>query len=325
MTYQFQVGDRVRVRKDLNSMTTYYNYNRTEHNIAAPGMVQLAGEIVTIESCTAGQYKVKEDKEKWFWIDEMFEDRVGTGDWINIEAIEKKAKEERLGADWKEWRETRKRFVWTTRDGESMLISGMKIGHIKNTLALLKRTNTPQEIKDGVPHSIWMEVFEKELQYREMLEQATDRVHEWLNKPQKENKENKENIKMTNTELIEIKENEEEKALDKAKREELKNKFYETPIGKAAKAFNEALSQYGSDEQKANYRIDEDELLDDEAKEYIREIGDKYDAKRTEIRQYYREARSLFQNADTYEQKVAILKEYGILKGPKVKAKVEVK
>lgn len=141
----------------------------------------------------------------------------------------------------------------------------------------------------------------------------------------KEIKEIKEDIKMSNTDLIEIKENEEERALDKAEREELKNKFYETPIGKAAKAFNEALTQYGSDEQKQNYMIDEDELLDDEAKEYIHEIGDKYDAKRTEIRQYYLEAKNLFENADTYEQKHEILTSYGILKGPKTKAKVEVK
>lgn len=138
-------------------------------------------------------------------------------------------------------------------------------------------------------------------------------------------KENKEDIEMSKTELIENKLEKELDALRKARDEEVRNKFYETSIGKAAKAFNEALEQDGNENQKDNYLINIEDLMEHSEVNLGKEIYDKYNAKREEVKEYYAEAKSLFENADTYEQKHEILTAYGILKGPKAKAKVEVK
>lgn len=137
-------------------------------------------------------------------------------------------------------------------------------------------------------------------------------------------KENKENIKMANTDLIQNKLEKELEALDKARLKEIKDEFYKTSIGKAAKAFNEALQELYMDEYHRSFRIDEEQLISLEQQRYVAEINEHYNAKREEVREYYREAIGLFENADTYEQKHEILTSYGILKGPKpIKVKVE--
>ena len=141
---------------------------------------------------------------------------------------------------------------------------------------------------------------------------------------QKEIEENKENIKMANTDLIQNKLEKEVNALHEAERKEIENKFYETSIGKAAKAFNEALNQYGNKNQKENWMLNINDLMERSEEYYDDEICAKYRAQREEVREYYREAIALFENADTYEQKHEILTAYGILKGPKAtKVRVE--
>ena len=72
---KFKEGDKVRVRKDLKFGKRYYMDDHTAHNVAMVEMVSLAGKVVTIqcENC-GGQYRVKEDKNHYSWVDEMFED-----------------------------------------------------------------------------------------------------------------------------------------------------------------------------------------------------------------------------------------------------------
>ena len=361
---KYKVGDKVRIRDDLKEDEDYWMEDRSRHNCVNDEMIKLRSQICTIKSITSGgEYKLEEDPGDWFWVDGMFEGKVEDQDpllkkmeWLyrnvsygaftepktkTTKELVKEIVNRRTAREWQmwdEWKNSRECFVWTTGDGETILLSGMETEHIKNALALLKRANNPQVIKDGVSQSTWIEVFEKELKYREwkismnaiygkkQVEAYCKHDIESMLRLQKENKENKENIKMTNTELIENKLEKELDALRKARAKEIKDKFYETPIGKAAKAFNDAVEQYGNESQKENNLIDEDDLLERGEEKFINEINDKYDAKCEEIREYYREALGLFENADTYEQKHEILTSYGILKGPKTaKAKVEVK
>lgn len=67
--FKYNVGDRVIVRKDLDSAETYGGWNATDD------MAELAGEEVTIESKDSdgffGEY-YKIDKSVWGWTDEMF-------------------------------------------------------------------------------------------------------------------------------------------------------------------------------------------------------------------------------------------------------------
>lgn len=78
MDYKYKPGDAVRVRSDLKYNTDYYMRSGPKANtalIAVDNMVNLAGKIVHIsEYSSGGQYRVKEDSERWRWTDEMFED-----------------------------------------------------------------------------------------------------------------------------------------------------------------------------------------------------------------------------------------------------------
>ena len=69
--YMYQVGDRVRVRCDLNQRQTYYTANKEDYNSATNDMVLFAGKVVTISDQIYGQYRVKECA--FYWTDEMFE------------------------------------------------------------------------------------------------------------------------------------------------------------------------------------------------------------------------------------------------------------
>lgn len=65
---KFKVGDKVRVRKDLEIDETY------GENIFVEEMKYLWGEVVTISKvCEAGQYRLVEDETGCCWTDEMFE------------------------------------------------------------------------------------------------------------------------------------------------------------------------------------------------------------------------------------------------------------
>lgn len=65
---KFKVGDRVRIRKDLEIDETY------GENIFVEEMKYLWGEVVTISKvCEAGQYRLVEDETGCCWTDEMLE------------------------------------------------------------------------------------------------------------------------------------------------------------------------------------------------------------------------------------------------------------
>lgn len=68
---KYMVGDKVRVRKDLESGKNYGCNNTTTH------MIQLRGQVVTITKCISNgrnsQYHIAEDERGFFWTNEMFE------------------------------------------------------------------------------------------------------------------------------------------------------------------------------------------------------------------------------------------------------------
>lgn len=69
---KYKVGDKVRVRKDLIA-----GYHYGEDSFTSD-MEKYAGKTMTIYSIVKNcKYKLKEDKEKWNWTDEMFEDVEG--------------------------------------------------------------------------------------------------------------------------------------------------------------------------------------------------------------------------------------------------------
>ena len=70
---KYKVGDKVRVRDDLEIGKWYSMNNRTFSDFVNSEMVKFKGEDVTIldDKCF-GMYLVKEDGGKWHWTDEMF-------------------------------------------------------------------------------------------------------------------------------------------------------------------------------------------------------------------------------------------------------------
>lgn len=75
----YKVGDRVRVRYDLNSYDSYHMVDDpNECNDAVEEMVRLAGEVVTISEQRHGQYRIAECG--FNWTDEMFEGLENTDD-----------------------------------------------------------------------------------------------------------------------------------------------------------------------------------------------------------------------------------------------------
>lgn len=68
---RFKVGDKVRVRKDLEVGKRYYMDDKKEYICFAFGMKEFLGKIVTIRSIFYEKYKIKESE--YVWTDEMFE------------------------------------------------------------------------------------------------------------------------------------------------------------------------------------------------------------------------------------------------------------
>ena len=64
---KYKVGDKVRVRSDLQIGTRYGACT------FASGMVDYKGKIVTISETDINKYCVRGDEEAWVWTDEMFE------------------------------------------------------------------------------------------------------------------------------------------------------------------------------------------------------------------------------------------------------------
>lgn len=66
---KYKVGDRVRVRKDLEVDKRYGD------DIFTKDMKKYAGKTMTVGTCIwAGKYRLKEDNDKRNWTDEMLED-----------------------------------------------------------------------------------------------------------------------------------------------------------------------------------------------------------------------------------------------------------
>lgn len=68
---RFKVGDKVRVRKDLEVGKRYYMDDKKEDIGFAFGMKEFLGKIVTIRSIFYEKYKITESD--YVWTDEMFE------------------------------------------------------------------------------------------------------------------------------------------------------------------------------------------------------------------------------------------------------------
>lgn len=69
---KYKVGDKVRVRRDLQISRRYGSY------MFASGMDHYKGSVVTISKVHQNLYfyYIEEDEEKWIWADEMFEGLV---------------------------------------------------------------------------------------------------------------------------------------------------------------------------------------------------------------------------------------------------------
>lgn len=67
---KYKVGDKVRVRKDLEIGERYYMEDASDHDSFVEGMDDLRGKIVAIKSCN-GTYRIEE--RHFNWVDEMFE------------------------------------------------------------------------------------------------------------------------------------------------------------------------------------------------------------------------------------------------------------
>lgn len=66
---RYKVGDKVRVRKDLE-VGKYYG-----SDLFAKEMKKYAGKTTTVNKITSNnKYRLEEDENKWCWTDEMLED-----------------------------------------------------------------------------------------------------------------------------------------------------------------------------------------------------------------------------------------------------------
>lgn len=70
---KYKVGDKVRVRDDLERGKWYSMNNRTFSDYVNSKMITFKGKEVTIlaDNCF-GMYLIKEDNGEWHWTDEMF-------------------------------------------------------------------------------------------------------------------------------------------------------------------------------------------------------------------------------------------------------------
>ena len=67
---KYKVGDKVRVREDLETDNWYGK------EIFVSGMTWLKGKIVTISKVLYDKYEIEEDNKIWNWTDEMFSGKV---------------------------------------------------------------------------------------------------------------------------------------------------------------------------------------------------------------------------------------------------------
>lgn len=73
---KYKVGDKVRVRSDLEKGKLYRMEDGSEYDCAVDKMLKLSGKEVTISKIRGGKYIVKECEKDcffYYWTDEMFE------------------------------------------------------------------------------------------------------------------------------------------------------------------------------------------------------------------------------------------------------------
>ena len=68
---KYKVGDKVRVRKDLEVGKSYYMEDDMSYDMFVESMAKWRGKIVTIERCSDYEYRIEGDT--YSWTDEMFE------------------------------------------------------------------------------------------------------------------------------------------------------------------------------------------------------------------------------------------------------------
>lgn len=135
----------------------------------------------------------------------------------------------------------------------------------------------------------------------------------------------KEDVKMSNN-LIEKYQEEKLEELWKEKAKKIEQIKEKTEVGKTLKALEGAIKKANPD-----YNIDwimcqlDKEAYGKEILKSLEEIEKIFNQKKKKINDYCEEAHFLFDQADTYKEKLAILKEYGILKNTKSTTKTEVK
>ena len=63
-------------------------------------------------------------------------------------------------------RQEQKQGIWTQKDGTKISVRDMSRGHIKNTIAMLR--------KGGMGSTGWIDVFEKELAFRDYVRKCAN-------------------------------------------------------------------------------------------------------------------------------------------------------
>lgn len=68
---RYKIGEKVRIKNDLERNKMYYMYGGGEWNTCNNAMMSFRGSIATISGYNSGQYRLHECG--YFWTDEMFE------------------------------------------------------------------------------------------------------------------------------------------------------------------------------------------------------------------------------------------------------------
>src|SRR5574344_950579 len=66
---RFKVGDKVRIRKDLNLYNDYDNCGTVSEMLEYKGDIATIMKVFELSNC----YKINIDNQQWLWTDEMFE------------------------------------------------------------------------------------------------------------------------------------------------------------------------------------------------------------------------------------------------------------
>ena len=69
---KYKVGDKVKVKDNLEHRPGYCMAGRRHSNSVVPEMLRLRGKIVTIEEAEDTGYRIHEDNGAWCWTDDMF-------------------------------------------------------------------------------------------------------------------------------------------------------------------------------------------------------------------------------------------------------------